>query len=130
MTPRNLLCLAIAPLALAACTQERPDDRPAVSPAARVTGPAVNCVPITRLGESRIRDDWTIDFMRDSKRGWRNVLPNRCSGLKSADAFTHKTSLSQLCSTDIIHVLDRIGNDLRKGAGCGLGQFIPIELEK
>ena len=130
MTPRHLLCLALAPIALASCTQGGPGERPAVTPAARITGPAESCIPIVQFRETRIRDDWTIDFIRDGKRAWRNTLPNRCSGLKSADAFTYETSLSQLCSTDIIHVLERYGNDLHKGAGCGLGPFVPVEIER
>ncbi len=130
MTPRKLLCLALAPLGLASCSQEGPGERPAVSPAARIAGPGESCVPISQFRETRIRDDWTIDFVRDNRRAWRNTLPQRCNGLKSADSFSYKTSLSQLCSTDIIRVLDRIGGDLREGAGCGLGQFVPVELEK
>lgn len=121
--------IAIAPLALAACTQEDPSKRPAVAPAAKIVGEAESCVPVNLLRESRIRDDWTIDFTRSGNRAWRVTLPNRCSGLKSADAFTYATSLSQLCSTDIIHVLERWGSDLRRGAGCGMGKFVPVELE-
>jgi hypothetical protein len=130
MTPRSLLCLAIAPLALAACTQEGPGTPPPVSPAARVIGPPESCVQIAQYHETRIRNDWTIDFIRDGRHAWRNTLPQRCNGLKSADAFSFKTSLTQLCSTDIVHVLEHWGNSLHEGAGCGLGPFVPVELEK
>ena len=130
MKPHALLCLALVPLALAACSQEGPGERPAVSPAARITGPAESCVPIVQFRETRIRDDWTIDFIRDNRRAWRVTMPQRCTGLKSADAFSYKTSLTQLCSNDIIRVLDRMGGDLHEGAGCGLGPFVPVELEK
>jgi hypothetical protein len=124
------LMFVIAPLALASCTQERPSDRPAVSPAAKIVGEAESCVQITQLRESRIRDDWTIDFIRSGNRAWRNTLPYRCNGLKSEDAFTYETSLTQLCSTDIIYVLQRVGGSLQRGPGCGLGKFVPVELEK
>jgi hypothetical protein len=120
--------LALTPLALAACTAERPAERSPVAPAAAITGPAQSCIPIIEARETRIRDDWTIDFIRSGNRAWRNTLPSRCSGLKSADSFTYKTSLSQLCSTDIIHVLDQTGGGLRAGNACGLGQFVPVEL--
>jgi hypothetical protein len=123
--------LAVAGLALASCMQERPAERPPVSPAATVAGEPENCVSLSSFNETRIRDDWTIDFIRGpGNRAWRNTLPNRCNGLKSADAFTYETSLTQLCSTDIIYVLDRIGGDLQRGAGCGLGEFVPVELER
>ncbi|MBV1918991.1 MAG: hypothetical protein KUG65_13150 [Sphingomonadaceae bacterium] len=57
-------------------------------------------------------------------------MTNRCSGLTSQDAFTYKTSLSQLCSNEIIYVLDRVGGELQRGAGCGLGPFVPVKLVK
>ena len=131
MNARKSLLTAIVPLSLAACTQEGPAERPAVSPAAKVVGEAQNCIPISAISSTRIRDDWTIDFIRGpGNKAWRNTLPQRCSGLRSEDAFSYETSLTQLCSTDIIHVLYRSGGDLQRGAGCGLGPFVPVELEK
>ena len=130
MKPLHTICLAAIPFALAACNQERPSDRQAVAPAAKIVGNAEACVNLNQLRESRIRDDGTIDFIRSGNRAWRNSLPQSCPGLKSADAFTYKTSLSQLCSTDIIYVLERTGGSLQRGAGCGLGQFVPVELER
>jgi hypothetical protein len=124
---QRVALLALAPLALAACTAQ-PPERPPVGPAATVTGPAESCIPLAQARASRIRDDWTIDFIRDGKRAWRNTLPQRCPGLKSADAFSYKTSLSQLCSNDIIYVLENVGGGLREGPGCGLGRFVPVEL--
>jgi hypothetical protein len=126
---RNLVFAPLAAFALAACVEE-PPERPPVSPAARVAGQPASCIPLASITTTRIRDDWTIDFIRGAggNSGWRNTLPNRCPGLKSADAFTYDTSLSQLCSTDIIYVLERVGGDLQRGVGCGLGQFVPVEL--
>ncbi|PLK24210.1 hypothetical protein C0V78_13080 [Novosphingobium sp. TH158] len=99
-------------------------------PPARETGPAESCVPLTQLRDSHIRDDRTIDFMRDRTRGWRVTLPQDCPGLKSANAFSYQTSLSQLCSVDVIHVLYQFGSGFQRGASCGLGKFQPIELAK
>ena len=130
MKPLLTITLAAIPLAIAACSQERPSDRPAVAPAAKIVGKAASCVAINQLRESRIRDDWTIDFIQSGNRAWRNTLPQRCPGLRSDDAFTYETSLSQLCSTDIIYVLQRTGGSLQRGAGCGLGTFVPVELER
>ena len=130
MKTRFALTAVIAPLALAACNQERPAEKPAVSPAAKIVGEAESCIPITQIRSTRIRDDWTIDFMGPGNKVWRNTLSNRCPSLKSEDSFTYKTSLSQLCNTDIIYVLRHVGGDLQRGAGCGLGKFVPVELEK
>ena len=130
MTLRKFASLACAPLALAACTNQGPAERPPVSPAARITGEPQSCVQLTQLRESRIRDDWTIDFIRGGNQAWRNTLPHKCNGLRSADAFTYETSLTQLCSTDIIYVLDNVGGSPQRGAGCGLGRFVPVELDR
>lgn len=124
-----ILPLLIAPLALVACNQEGPARTTAVAPAARVVGEAVSCVPLTAFDSTRIRDNRTIDFMRTGTKGWRNTLPYDCPGLRSADAFTYETSLSQLCSTDMIHVLEQAGGPHR-GAACGLGKFVPVELSR
>lgn len=121
--------LALAPLAYAMGT--RPAVPPDTMPAARATGAPVSCIPIAQFSTTRIRDDWTIDFIGGAgNKVWRNRLPNRCPGLKAEDKFTYETSLTQLCSTDIIYVLHDYGGNLQRGAGCGLGQFEPVELEK
>jgi hypothetical protein len=99
------------------------------APAARVTGEPVSCIRINGFNDTRERDDHTIDFMRNSRQGWRNTLPNGCPGLAVQNAFTYKTSTSELCSVDVIYVLETAGG-LSRGAGCGLGRFVPIELDR
>ena len=121
--------LALAPFAVAACTETGPADRPAVSPAAKIVGEAENCIPLAQIRETRIRDDWTIDFISNGDRVWRNTLTSRCPGLKVNDGITYETSLTQLCNTDIVYVLETAGG-LHRGPACGLGMFVPVELEK
>jgi len=99
-------------------------------PAARVTGPDEACIPLGQFSQTVVRDSRTIDFLATSRRGWRNVLPNDCPGLASERAFSFNTSLSQLCSVDIIRVLQNVGGGLQPGASCGLGRFTPIELRR
>jgi len=127
----RLALMSLLPLAAAACAPYARDSGPDASrvPAARIVGEPVSCVPLQQFSETRVRDDYTIDFMRNGRQGWRNTLPNRCSGLTSENAFTYETSLSQLCNTDIVYPLHTAGG-LNRGAGCGLGQFVPIELER
>lgn len=124
------LSLAITSLAVAGCSQEDPSKRPAVAPKAEVVGTAESCVQLSQIRETRIRDDWTIDFIGNGDRVWRNTLTSRCPGLKSENAFTYETSLSQLCNVDIVYVLQNFGGRLQRGPGCGLGQFVPVKLEK
>ena len=124
MSRLTLVLLAPLGLMLTAADANRSD-----IPPARITGEPVSCVRLSQFTETRVRDDHTIDFLRNSREGWRNTLPQRCSGLRSANAFTYRVSTGELCSVDIIAVLENFGGLLRD-ASCGLGQFVPIELEK
>lgn len=120
----------VAGLTLAACTQERPQDRPAVTPAAQVVGEPRSCVPLTQIRSTQVRDDWTIDFMGPGDTVWRNTLTQRCPSLGFEKAITYETSLSQLCSTDIVYVLRNVGGTPERGGACGLGEFVPVRLEQ
>ncbi len=98
-------------------------------PEATPTGPAVSCIPLTQIRESRVRDDRTIDFiMAGRQRAYRVTLPQACPELGFEQRFSYETSLSQLCSTDIITVLRDA--PVSRGASCGLGQFEPVTLAK
>ncbi len=97
-------------------------------PAVRVTGPAQSCIPLP-ISASRVRDSQTIDFYSGNHRGWRNTLPYDCGGLASERAFSYETSLSKLCSTDIIHVISTAGG-LHRAGSCALGEFTPVEFER
>lgn len=124
--------LATAPLALFALggCQNDVDRKPVIkAPAAKVVGPARDCIPIASLNSSRVHDDYTIDFKAGSQT-YRNTLPNKCPSLGFEKAFTYATSLSQLCSTDIIYVLRQVGGRPERGPGCGLGRFVPVEIVK
>jgi hypothetical protein len=130
MNARHALCLAAVPLAcIGFLAAARSDVRPVPKPDVDVTGAPKSCVPLSHIRETRVRDDWTIDFMDSGNTGYRNALTARCSGLKSNDAITYKTSLSQLCNTDIVYVLETAGG-LHRGPSCSLGQFVPIRLKK
>lgn len=135
MQPR-LTILVAATLAiglLSGCAADEGMKQPSRTdtvPAAKAVGKAVSCIPLTQIRESIVRDDKTIDFRMTGGRVYRNVLPYSCSGLGFERAFTYSTSLSQLCSTDIIRVLEHTGGGVRPAAACGLGEFQPVELEK
>ncbi len=127
---RLMLAAALGAALMAGCGaagQDRRGSRDQVPPA-RITGPAVSCIPLFAFSETRVRDGQTIDFLSNSRRGWRNVLPLDCPTLAAERAITYATSLSQLCSSDSIRVLETFGPSPRGGVSCGLGQFTPIEL--
>jgi hypothetical protein len=99
-------------------------------PAAREIGKPISCIQLSSIQESRVRSDSVIDFRVNGRKWYRNTLPHSCPSLGFEERYSHRTSINQLCSVDIITVLHSYGGDLRQGAGCGLGKFQPIELIK
>jgi hypothetical protein len=85
----------------------------------------LNCIPLQRIQSTRVLDDQTILFELTGKETLVNRLPHRCPGLGFEKGFGYKTSISQLCSQDIIWVLTHMGSGLERGASCGLGSFEP-----
>lgn len=126
---RNRLALVsmAAVAALAGCAApERTTTPAAPAPATPVpqAAAAQDCVELAQIRESRVIDDQTIDFIMRDGRVLRNSLPNRCPQLGFEKAFSYSTSLSRLCSVDIITVVIQGGGPVR-GASCGLGKFVP-----
>ncbi|WP_293884341.1 hypothetical protein [Sphingomonas sp.] len=119
-----LMATALIATALPGVASARRDDIPAATP----IGPPVNCVSTQRIRETRVHGDSTIDFIMNGGKVYRNTLPNACPSLGFEEKFLYKTSTSELCSVDIITVLQSPG--ISRGASCGLGQFQPVELAK
>lgn len=91
------------------------------------TGPAVNCIPLTGIEETKVRSDRVIDFiMRSRDRVYRVTLDQPCPELGFEQRFLYETSLSELCSADIITVFHT--SPPMRGASCGLAPFQPVTL--
>jgi hypothetical protein len=95
-------------------------------PEATPVGKALDCVPLRNIRSTRVYGDSTIDFDMGGGRVYRNTLPHSCPSLGFEERFAYKTSLSQLCSVDIITVLQSPG--IVPGPSCGLGKFQPVKL--
>ncbi|MBA4354339.1 MAG: hypothetical protein C0409_06565 [Novosphingobium sp.] len=126
--------ILLATAALAGCAapdgnQPSRKGRGSDVPAVRIVGEPVSCIQLQSIRESRVRDDWTIDFRTNGNQWYRNTLPNRCNGLGFEQAFSYATSLSRLCNVDIITVISTAGGPINRGS-CGLGEFTPVELVK
>lgn len=93
----------------------------------RAVGEPKSCVNIAQIRSTKVVDNDTIDFRMAGGKTYRNALPQSCPSLKFEDRFSYRTSISQLCSVDIIRVLHDEGGRLYEGAGCGLGKFQQIE---
>jgi hypothetical protein len=104
------------------------DAKPAAE--VRLVGEAKSCVNLRSIRSTNVVDNQTIDFKVDGGRTLRNVLPYSCPSLKMQDAFSYRTSQNQLCSVDIIRVVNNYGGHLSEGAACGLGKFQQIEVVK
>jgi len=132
VSPASVFALPLSlcgALALAACAQTQEgvagETSARATPAGRVVGEPVNCIQTSRIRSTKVHNDETIDFEMSGGPTYRNTLPGRCPSLGFEERFAYQTSTGQLCSSDIITVLYSDGN---RGAGCGLGQFLPIEL--
>ena len=120
--PASLVPISLA-VALAACSSNQ---EPRTPPAMVPTGDPVSCVQTSQIRSTQVQDDQTIDFTMRNGQIFRNTLPNRCPGLGFSRAFSYSPTASQLCSVDIITVIET-GAGPRRGASCGLGQFVPVK---
>ena len=98
-----------------------------MAPEVRSVGEPKSCVSTQQIRSTKVIDDNTIDFKMAGGKTYRNTLPYSCTGLSRDDAFSYRTSTSQLCSVDIIRVLENYGGRLNEGAGCGLGKFQEVK---
>jgi len=113
-----LLIAALAGPALA--RPLKPEQEAQIKP----DGKPVDCIQNHSIRETRVRDDSTIDFYMLGGKVYRNKLPQSCPELGFEERFGYETSIDQLCSVDIIHVLH--DSPPIQGAACGLGAFQPI----
>ena len=119
-----LTLVCAAGIGSAAAALRPREDVPVAVPA----GPPVACIGLASIRETRVRNDRTIDFITRGRSpgAYRVTLPQDCPQLGFERHFAYATSLSQLCSTDIITVLQQA--PLMRGASCGLAPFQPVTL--
>jgi len=133
MTVRSLslaLALSALPLTTIACApvERASDANPAAgAPAVTVVGEAERCIMRDRVRQTLVRSDRVIDFELQNGKVYRSTLPQRCPGLGLDRAITYETSINQLCSNQIVYSLQNIGGVPQRGAGCNLGEFVPVE---
>lgn len=124
------LLIVLPVLAGSGCAPVDGDDAadPAgVAPAVRVVGEGQNCLSRSQIRQSVVRSDRVIDFEMRGGKVFRSILPQRCPGLGLERAITYQTSIDQLCTTEIVYVLQQFGGAPQRGAGCALGEFVPVE---
>jgi hypothetical protein len=133
MTPRLLALLPLAALA-ASCAPVDPAARAEAEaarvPAVTVLGKGQSCIMRDQVRNTVVRSGSVIDFEMNSGKVYRNTLKSRCPGLDWDRAITYETSINQLCSPQIVYSLTNIGGVPQRGAGCSLGEFVPVEYVK
>ena len=55
-----------------------------------------------------------------------NQLRRECPNLERSGRFMYEVRTGQLCSSDLITVLDRFGTSYMRGFTCALSEFYPI----
>lgn len=90
------------------------------------TGEVKRCISLNRISNTQVLDDKTILFKMRGRKHYVNRMKHACPSLKREERFMYKTSIGQLCSIDIITVLDSFG---RQWASCGLEKFEEIKLK-
>ena len=120
---RNLLFVA-AVLPIAACTAEADREREIRAPAVEIAGEPVNCITTSRIQNTIVHDDYTIDFDMLGDEVYRNTLPSRCPQLGFEERFAYEANVGQLCSVDMISVIQ--SGAAGRGPRCSLGKFVPV----
>jgi len=131
MTVRHLALIALPLIAACVPVERATDAYPAAgTPAVTVLGASQNCIDRSRVRQTLVRNDRVIDFAMTGGKVYRSTLPNRCPGLGLDRAITYETSINQLCTNQIVYSLQTIGGVPQRGAGCTLGEFVPVEYVK
>lgn len=130
----------IASMALAGCAYGDADTTPAPirdkeakilekELKGKVAGEPRNCIYNSRnVNAIRISDD-TLLYRESGRTVYMNKLRSSCPGLtRGDDIMVVETYSGQLCSGDIIRLVDRTSGI--QGPVCSLGEFVPYKKAK
>ncbi len=90
------------------------------------TGKSKSCLRPHSIISTTVMSDTQIFFKMRGKKHYISTLPRKCPGLFREDRFSYSLPTAQLCSIDVITVLDSFG---RSWASCGLGEFKEVTKE-
>ena len=88
------------------------------------------CIDTRRISNTRIVDEQNILFYMRGGDIFHNELPRACMGLRNGKTISYRTSLSRLCSNDLITLLDSFGMGMSRGPSCAIGKFRPVSKEE
>ena len=88
------------------------------------------CIDTRRISTTRIVDKQNILFYMRGGDIYHNELPRECMGLRSGKTISYRTSLSRLCSNELITMLENFGTGMSRGPSCAIGKFRPVTKEE
>lgn len=88
----------------------------------RTRGRTLGCIPLGTIRSSEIVDREAIIYKQSARRWFVNMPPGGCPPLRRGRTLVTQTSSSQLCSGDIVRIVDP-PTPIDLGA-CGLGGFV------
>lgn len=119
--------LLLAGVAADAKPRLTPEQQLAKTLEGRVAGKPTNCIYTPRVMNTRIYDKTAIVY--DAGRTiWVNRPSSGASALDDSDILVTQPTNSQLCSVDIVRLIDRTGGFWR--GSIGLGEFVPYTKAK
>jgi hypothetical protein len=123
---RILLMALLVSAALATLTHAQTSYKDRALEKYRRTGTREACIPLGAIRETKVLGDSSVLFHMAGGAAYLNEMPQPCPILDPHRSFIYDTSLSKLCNTDIITVIDP-GSSVPKLGTCGLGQFELLE---
>ena len=91
------------------------------------TGKSRLCLPMHRIRDIDVVDDWTLLIEMPGRSYYVSHLPNQCPRLAIEDRFTYTLHSNQLCHDDLITVITITGRAL---ASCSLAEFEELREKK
>jgi hypothetical protein len=85
------------------------------------------CLQAIRIDHTRVVDNQTILFYTRGGGIYLNRLSHAVIGLRKNRPFMYRTTGDQICTHDLITVLEDWGFGFRPGASAALGRFEPID---
>jgi hypothetical protein len=92
----------------------------------RIPGKPVDCIRMRNIRSSRVLDGTAIVYEGPGRRLYVNRPRSGAQTLRSDDILLTKTWSDELCSVDIVRLIDQVSRF--EHGFVGLGQFVPYEL--
>ena len=122
LTPTLLAALAVGMIAAPAAARPSPEDKLSHALAGREAGAPVDCLNLRNIRSNEIIDGTAIIYRTGANKLYVNY-PDGASWLDDDDILVTRTTGSQLCSIDVVQLVNRSSRFPR--GSVNLGKFVP-----